>query len=36
MRDRNYTTKHGFVNMRRTRGSKLTAYGDDLSRKKFS
>ena len=35
MRDRNYKTKHGFVNMHRTRGSKSTAYGDDLIQKNF-
>ena len=36
MRDRNYTTKDGIVNLRQNRGTQSTANADDLKQKKFS
>ena len=36
MKNRNYTTKDGFVNLHQTRGTKSRAYGDELKQKKLS
>ena len=35
MKNRNYTTEDGFVNLHQTRGTKLRAYGDELKQKNF-
>ena len=35
MRDNNYTTKNGFVNLHQYRGTQSTANGDELKQKKF-
>ena len=36
MRDRNYTRKHGFVNLHQTRGAQSKTYGKESKQKKFS
>ena len=36
MKNRNYTTKDGFVNLHQTRGTKSRAYRDELKQKKLS
>ena len=35
MRDSNYTTKDGFVNLHQYRGTQSTANGDEIKRKKI-